>query len=65
MNKNVINIPYGNHAVLRINRDKIVATVSEPGSDHIDIYTSETAHPWHVTNTSADALIHLIWEDNL
>lgn len=56
----VVIIPYGN-ATLRIRRDKIVATVNVPGSNHIDIYTSDTTNPWHISDVPADAINGLIW----
>ena len=62
MKSNVVVIPYGKNANLRIRRDKIIATVNIPGSDNIDIYTQDTMTPWHVSNVSSDEIIDLIWE---
>lgn len=59
--KEVLIIPYGNGARLHIRKDKIVATVNTPGSDHIDIYTSDTVNPWHVVGTPSDAIVGMIW----
>lgn len=57
-----VTIPYGPNAKLRIRRDRIIATVSTPGSNHIDIYTADTSHPWHITDVVADDIIGDIWE---
>ena len=57
----ILIIPYGNDAKLRIRKDKIIATVSCSGSDHIDVYAEGTVHPWHITGVPADAIIGLIW----
>lgn len=64
MKKNeIVIIPYGEKAKLHLRRDRIIATVSEDGSDHIDIYTSYTPHPWHISGVPADAINGLIWGD--
>lgn len=62
MKNNVIVIPLGDNANLRIRKDKIVATVNTTGSDHIDIYVDGAANPWHVYNYPSDKLVDLIWE---
>lgn len=59
--KDVVVIPYGNGARLHIRKDKIVATVNVPGSNHIDIYTSDTVNPWHVSEVPSDTIIGMIW----
>ena len=62
MKKNdIVIIPYGKDATLRIRRDKILATVNVPGSDHIDVYMADTANPWHITGAPSDAIVGLIW----
>ena len=60
----VIEIKINGNATLRIRKDKIVATVNIPGSNHIDIYTEGNVNPWHITDTPADAIAGLIWGDN-
>lgn len=64
MKNDIVIIPYGDKAKLRIRRDKIIATVNVPGSNHIDIYTSDTSNPWHVNDVPADAIVGLIWGGN-
>lgn len=59
--KDVVIIPYGHGANLHIRKDKIIATVNVPGSNHIDIYTSDTANPWHVSEVPSDTVVGMIW----
>ena len=57
----IVIIPFGEHAKLRIRKDKIVATVSSPGSNHTDIYIEGLSNPQHVYNFPADEVLRLIW----
>lgn len=61
MKDDIVIIPFGNNATLRVRRDQIIATVNVPGSDHIDVYVSGVANPWHVHGCSSDAIVGLIW----
>lgn len=57
----IVEIKIADNAILRLRKDKILATVGTPGSDHIDIYVEGVTTPFHVTNTPNDAIIGLIW----
>ena len=57
----VVEIKVADNAILRLRKDKILATVGTPGSDHIDIYIEGATNPFHITNTPSDAIIGLIW----
>ena len=61
MKNDVVIIPLDNKSNLYLRKDKIIATVSVPGSDHIDIYTQGNINPFHVNSMPADAAIGLIW----
>lgn len=61
MKENIVIIPLGDNANLRVRKDKIVATVNTPGSDHIDIYIEGMANPQHIHNYPSDAIVGLIW----
>lgn len=57
----IVEIKIADNAILRLRKDKILATVGTPGSNHIDIYVEGAATPFHVTNTPTDAIVGLIW----
>lgn len=61
MKNDIVIIPFGNNATLRVRKDQIIATVNVPGSDHIDIYVNGIANPWHIQSCPSDAIIGLIW----
>lgn len=63
MKTNIVIIPYGKDATLRIRKDKIIATVNVPGSDHTDIYVADSATPWHITGAPSDAIVGLVWDE--
>lgn len=63
MKHSYVTIPYGNNATLRIRKDRIVATVSAPDSNNIDIYTADTVNPWHITEAQVDNIIFDIWDE--
>lgn len=60
-NDEIVIIPFGDNANLRIRKDQIIATVNVPGSEHIDVYVNGVANPWHITGVPADAIVGLIW----
>lgn len=62
----IVVIPFGDNATLRVRKDKIVATVSTPGSNHTDIYIEGISNPQHIYNYPSDEVISIIWgkEDN-
>ena len=51
------------NATLRVRTENIVATVSAPGGDKIDIYCKGIANPFHVkaTKRTPSELIDYIW----
>ena len=63
MKDDIVRIKISDKAILNLRKDKIFATVSTPGSDHIDIYVEGASTPFHVANTPADAITGLIWGD--
>lgn len=61
----IVVIPFGENAKLRVRKDKIIATVNTPGSDHTDIYIEGIGNPQHIYNCPSDEVINIIWgEDN-
>lgn len=61
MRDEIVQIKIADNAILNLRKDKILATVSTPGSDHLDIYVEGASTPFHVTDTPADAITGLIW----
>ena len=59
-----INIPINENANLRLRKDRIVATVTIPNTDHIDIYTAGVTNPWHISNIHSEEILNMIWEDD-
>ena len=54
-------IPFGENAKFRVRKDKIVATVNTPGSNHTDIYIEGMDNPQHIYNYPSDKVIDIIW----
>jgi hypothetical protein len=50
--------------VLRINDDKIIATISAPGNKEIEIYCSDRPIPFHVTATkhTPQQIMDYVWD---
>jgi len=50
--------------VLRINANKIIATISAPGNKEIEIYCSDRSIPFHVTATkhTPQEIMDYVWE---
>ena len=50
--------------VLRINTDKIIATISAPGNKEIEIYCSDRPIPFHVTATkhTPQQIMDYVWD---
>lgn len=59
-----VTIPYGKDAKLRIRKDHIIATVSVPNSNRLDIYASGIDNPWHITDAEdVTYILKDIWDE--
>ena len=65
-NKNYKSFSLPGGGVLRINKDKIVATISSATNNTIEIYCSDTAIPFRVeaTKHTPQQIIDCIWENH-
>ena len=52
--------------VLRIHTDKIIATISSPSRESIDIYCADAAVPFHIkaTKHTPQEIIDYIWDNH-
>jgi len=59
-----INIPYGPNATLRIRKSNIIATVSCPDTNRIDIYVAGAFNPWYIKDINTEEIINKIWMED-
>lgn len=64
MDKNYKSFSLPGGGVLRIQKDKIIATVSSPDKVGVEIYCADTAIPFHITadKHTPQEIIDYVWE---
>lgn len=62
----ILEIKFNKNSTLRLRKDKVIATVSSPDKDCLDIYVEGHDKPWHLNDikgNTVEGLIGLVWGD--